>query len=305
MLMRSFAVAIAFVLCLPLFAFAHTKEAPKPKQAIVLAVFGSSQPQAQKAIAAVQVKLEAAFPDRPVRLALTSRNARTVLSGQGLGVDKTASPLTALGMLSDQGYNDILVLPLFISAGEEYDDLKALVSALDSLKKAKMNKRPFQRIRLGHTLLGDIPAGSPADMAEAALALAGDVAQARAQGAALVYAAHGNGKRQALEVLNFQAALRKAYPGQTIAVATLESTPGLAEVKKTLVAAKAGKVLLLPLLVTSGVHVADDVCGQEKDSWRKSLEQAGYTVECQSRGLGEVDAVAEVFVRRARLALEK
>ncbi len=298
--MRSFAAAIVLALSLPLLAFAHTKEAPKQKQAIVLAAFGSSQPEAAAAIDAVRARLEAAFPALPVRLALTSRHARAVQAAQ-----KPVSPLTALGQLSDQGYNDILVLPLFVSAGEEYQDLKILVQTLDALHKTQMNKKPFLRIRLERTLLGDLPEGSPADMAEAAKALAGDAAQARERGAALVYAAHGNGKRQAQEVVNFQAALRKAYPGQTIAVATLESKPGIGEVLKTLAGAKARKVLLLPLLMTSGVHVAQDVCGVEKDSWRAGLEAAGYAVECQARGLGEVDAVAELFVRRARLALEK
>ena len=303
--MRSLASALVLALCLPLVALAQTHDAPKPKQAIVLAAFGSSQPQAQKTLAAVQAKLEAAFPDRPVRLALTSRHARSVLSGQGQGADKTVSPLTALGQLSDQGVRDILVLPLFLSAGEEYDDLKILVSALDGLKNTTMNKKPFLRVRLELALLGDMPEGSPAELDEAARALAGDAALARERGAALVYAAHGNGKRQAREVENFQAALRRAYPGQTIAVATLESTPNLEDVKTTLAATKAGKVLLFPLLMTSGVHVAEDICGREKDSWSAALERAGYAVDCQARGLGEVDAVADVFVRRAKLALEK
>jgi len=302
MLMRSFAVAIVVTLCLPFFAFARDQEAPKPKQAIVLAAFGSTQPQARKAYEAIQSRLETALPGLPVRLALTSLTAR---AHAGQGQEQAASPLTMLGQLSDQGYNDILVLPLFISAGEEYQDLKALVDALDGLRKTRMNKRPFLRVRLERALLGDAPDGVPADMAETAKALAGDAALAREQGAALVYAAHGNGKWQARVALRFQDALRKAYPGQTIAVATLESTPGLADVEKTLSAAKVGKVLLLPLLMTSGLHVAKDVCGQDQGSWRTALEQAGYAVDCRARGLGEVDALGDLFVRRAKLAPER
>ena len=295
------------VLCLALFlpisVQAHGQDAPKPRQAIILAAFGSSQPQAQKAYDAIQARLEAAYPGLPVRLALTSRNARSVHASQG--PEKSASPLTMLGILSDQGYNDILVLPLFLSAGEEFQDLKALVNALESLNKATMNKRPFLRLRLERPLLGALPGGAAPDMAEAARALAGDAAQAREQGAALVYAAHGNGKRLASEVVRFQAVLRATYPGQPIAVATLESKPGLEDVLRSLGKDKTRKALLFPLLMTSGVHVADDICGQGQASWRSRLEQAGYAVDCRARGLGEVEAVEDVYVRRVGLDLGK
>ena len=54
----------------------------------------------------------------------------------------------------------------------------------------------------------------------------------------------------------------------------------------------------------AGEHAKNDVAGTEPDSLRSLLEAAGFTVECSLRGLGAIPAFRQLYVRRARNALE-
>ncbi|HIR26098.1 MAG TPA: sirohydrochlorin cobaltochelatase, partial [Candidatus Egerieimonas faecigallinarum] len=38
-------------------------------------------------------------------------------------------------------------------------------------------------------------------------------------------------------------------------------------------------------------------------SWKQAFEKAGYAVECRLRGLGELEAIRNLFVKHAREAM--
>ena len=59
---------------------------------------------------------------------------------------------------------------------------------------------------------------------------------------------------------------------------------------------------LAPLMIVAGDHAHNDLAGEEEDSWKSRLESEGYTVETHLRGLGELDAVGEIFVGHCRAA---
>ena len=297
--MRRIAVSLLFAcLLVPSISLAAKPEKKEaPRWGVVLAVFGSTHKGGMAGAEKIKARLEAALPGVPVRLGLTSRHALSGLKGQ--------SVLSAMAQLSDEGYRHLVVEPLHVSAGSEYRDVAILTKALRQVATSQAHKKPFEAVILGSSALGAARDGDPGAMAQLARALAADAREAKDKDAALVYGAHGNPGYPATEIVAFQKVMAKTYPGLAVAVSTLESRPGYEEAAKTVRQSGKKNVLLLPLLYGAGVHAADDLCGSEKDSWKSQLEKAGYQVDCRMRGLGEVDAVADMVVDRVRAALNR
>ena len=45
------------------------------------------------------------------------------------------------------------------------------------------------------------------------------------------------------------------------------------------------------------------MAGDEDDSWKSTFEKAGYTVDCQVEGLGQLEAIQQLFVEHAKAAV--
>ena len=90
-----------------------------------------------------------------------------------------------------------------------------------------------------------------------------------------------------------------------IHVGVLESTdtPDFSMVLARLQQKHARAVLLAPLLLTSGMHVARDLAGEGDGSWKTRLEQAGLSVTPILEGLGESPIFRQIYIEKARKAL--
>ena len=64
------------------------------------------------------------------------------------------------------------------------------------------------------------------------------------------------------------------------------------------------RVVLEPLMIVAGDHAHNDMAGDEDDSWKSVFEANGYEVTCLLRGLGEMDAIQEIFTEHARAAVD-
>ena len=62
------------------------------------------------------------------------------------------------------------------------------------------------------------------------------------------------------------------------------------------------KVILEPLMVVAGDHANNDMAGDE-DSWKTAFEDEGFEVECLLRGLGENEAIRQIYVDHAQAAI--
>ena len=69
----------------------------------------------------------------------------------------------------------------------------------------------------------------------------------------------------------------------------------LAELK----AAKVKKVVIEPLMLVAGDHARNDMAGDEDDSWLSQLKAAGFKVEANIKGLGEIAGARAILVRHA------
>ncbi|MBW1731124.1 MAG: sirohydrochlorin cobaltochelatase [Deltaproteobacteria bacterium] len=311
-------LGIALVIFTLVFAIASAGLAMGPRQdkkAIVIACFGTTYPSALVAITNIQNQVKKAFPGVKVKLAFTSNIIRNIWHNRQ-GDDKFFSqhkdiprdivyvkgPLATIADLQDEGYRTIIVQPTHIYAGEEYADLTSYVEGLNSIKTIKAKYMPFKKLVLGRPLLGKPGAQYDyhEDFIPAAKALAGDVAMARKNYAALVYMGHGNEFYSTGVYIEFQQAMRKMYPDIPIFIGTVEGFPSLADVVRGLTHVGVKKMVLKPFMIVAGDHANNDMAGNDSDSWKMVIKSKGIKVITVIHGLGENNDIANIFVQHIR-----
>lgn len=61
------------------------------------------------------------------------------------------------------------------------------------------------------------------------------------------------------------------------------------------------RVVLVPLMVVVGNHVAKDIFGTGQ-SWKTVLEDAGFEIHAIMKGLGEYPEIQEIYVKHLKEA---
>lgn len=287
------------------------------KKAIVLAAFGTSYPEALQSILNIRTRIKKANPNVPVKLAFTSsiirgiwkerRNDKTWQKANPNVPDDVLyvkSPLATLADLSDAGYKDVAVQSLHVFAGEEFADLKNTLIGLRSIRTVKAKSLPFQGMRLGRPALGMPGDVHPytEDIAAATKALKADVDEARKMGAVLLYMGHGNDFFSTGIYAEFEHAMQAEYD-YPVYVACVEGYPGFDVMLPRLKASGQKNVLLKPFMIVAGDHASNDMAGDEDDAWKVMLAKAGFKVKTELRGLGMVNAWADIYVRHLKDAM--
>ena len=285
------------------------------KPAIVLAAFGTTEPQALEAIINIKNKVEQAFPDHETRLAFTSRIIRRVWSrraadesfkkdhpGIPTEIYTVKSPLSTLALLAEDGPRPILVQSLHVTDGAEYRELAEVVAQLAGIKASAPARRPFPDLRLGPPALGD---GGERYLTRAARALKDLVRAAEKAGAVLVLMGHGNEHLHQAVYGQLEQILRSEYRPD-IFIGLVEGQPGLEEVLAGLdrLPTPPARALLAPLMVVAGDHAKNDLAGDDDDSWASVFRARGLSVETRLRGLGSDDDWADIYLEHIREALQ-
>jgi len=295
-----------------------SEKAPALKPEIVLAIFGTTEPEAVSAILNVEKRIRAAFPEYKVHLGFTADKIRAIWRERGRDAAWKAknhglpaelysivNPLAALAQIQDEGPRPIFVQSLHIVNGTEFGNQKVMTQSLAALSARPANKKPFPYISLGDSALGK---GSAQELERAAEALKPLVEQARAKDAALVLMGHGNEEVDIKTYRDFAAHLVKKYAPQPIFIALVEGKPGFDDLLAAVKKAKVEKTFLAPLMLVAGDHAINDMAGDEDDSLASLLKAEGIKVESWLKGLGDNDSWADIYVERLRdqiLAYEK
>ena len=64
-------------------------------------------------------------------------------------------------------------------------------------------------------------------------------------------------------------------------------------------------VVLQPLMVVAGDHANNDMAGDEDDSWKSVFKNAGFDVDCILEGLGQNEAIQNIYVSHTQDAIKK
>lgn len=57
-------------------------------------------------------------------------------------------------------------------------------------------------------------------------------------------------------------------------------------------------------MVVAGDHANNDMAGDEDDSWKSQFEAAGYEVNCIIEGLGQDEAIQNIYVSHTQAAID-
>ena len=289
------------------------------KTAIVLASFGATVPKAIQSIDNITSRVKIAFPGTTVKVVFTSNIIRSVWEkrsqapkewrDQGISDEIlfTKNLLSTFGELKSLGFKDVVVQPTHLFHMEQYHDLMQYVDAIRSIKTIRDKWKPFNKIALGRPALGTIGDKHPyrEDLDEAVKAFANDAALANKKGAALVYMGHGNDFWSTGIYAELQKRMRETYPDIKTLVGCVEGYPGIEEVKASLKHDRnINNILLKPLMIVAGDHAANDMAGEENDSWKNILIRDGFKVEIILKGLGSNNQFADLFVDHIKDAAE-
>ncbi len=270
------------------------------KRAILVVSFGTSDPEARKAIDNLVDTAASSFQDITVRVAYTSNIIRRkIAKEQGLNIP---TPTEALAALNDEGFSTIYVVPTHIIPGEEYDDLKGVVDAFASLK----GKYGFKKILIGKPFLNsasdcDIMAGELSNMFKKQLSEKGTVVVMMGHGSPHHI---GNAMYSQLQLSLDKAAYGRFFVGTVEAAPTIEDV--IFKLGKASGAEKIEKIVLAPFMIVAGDHAKNDMAdGDDPESWVSLLKKAGYTkVESSLIGLGSTDEIRSLFIDRLKELME-
>ena len=284
------------------------------KEAIVLAMFGTTVEPALQSLLNIRARIEVKYPHVPVRMAFTSNIIRKKWQHRALDAEYISThpeipldilhvktPLATIADLQNEGYDTIVIQPTHVSMGEEFLDLHTYVNGLMSMGTLKKVKyKPFHKVVLGRPALGTYGTKHPyaKDIMRVAEAVAPDVQIAAREGAGIVYMGHGNkffpGNGGAY--LELAAVMRKMYPDIVTTIGNIEGFPGIDDVMETLRLYGIKKVILKPFMIVAGDHSMNDMAGDEADSWKSVLQKNGFEVVVVAKGLGENEQFADIFV---------
>ncbi len=276
---------LSLCLILPSAALAHShghhKEEHKHKQGILLVAFGSSYPQAQDAFDNIEEQVEETFPETPVRWAYTSKMVRKKLTKEGRDLD---SPAQALADMQDEGFTHVAVQSLHTIAGAEFHDLHQVVDAFRSMPG------DLEQIKLGYPLLG-----SDQDLQKVNQALLQNIPQERETKEAVIFLGHGthhpsNAFYKAL-AYELQQQDSLAYMG------TVHDTSSLEGIIKDLQDQDVQKAYLVPFMSVAGDHVQNDMAGDDPDSLKSLLQEAGIESEAVLKGTAEYDNIVDIWLK--------
>ena len=255
------------------------------KTGILVVSFGTSFRDAfEKNILAVETAIGNAFPGCELRRAFTSGMIIKKLCTRDNFLVPTVRE--ALDSFLADGFTDLLVQPTHIINGHENDHMLSVLASY---------KDKFRSIRVGAPLLtstGDYNALIDAVTEEYAYLKDDEF---------LVFMGHGT-EHHANAVYPALDYMLKASGRSSIYIGTVEGYPDLELVKEMVKDRAPRKVVLAPLMLVAGDHAANDMAGDDEDSWKNEFLREGYEVECILKGLGEYPAVRELFVNHAKEA---
>jgi sirohydrochlorin cobaltochelatase len=290
----------------------HKKRRQINKKAILLAHFGTTYPSALPSLDNIKRQVMAEIPNVETRICFTSNMVRNTWAvrrrkperwvEQGVSEEflHVQGLLGAIGNLQDANYRTIIVQPTHMYHGEQYEDLKSYVRALQSIRTVKRAWQPFESIVLSRPALGTwgIEHDYSRDIDEVVALFEDDVERAGRKEAALVYVAHGNDFFSSGAFSETCRAMREAWPDASIHIGVVEGRPGIEDILAEVAGGNRKRIILRPFMITAGDHAHNDIADDSPDSWKGAFETAGYHVETRMEGLGADDRFASIFAKR-------
>ena len=275
---------------------------------LLVVSFGTSYNDSRVAdIKGIEDALQAAFPDWSVRRAFT---AQIIINHvQARDGEKIDNMTQALDRAVANGVKNLVVQPTHLMHGAEYDEMCEAI---------EQYKDKFESVSIAEPLLGEVGSDATVINADkeavakaitaAAVADSGfeSLDAAKDAGTAFVFMGHGTAHVAKVTYSQMQTQMQNlGY--ENVFIGTVEGEPEETACEAVIEAVKAAgytNVVLRPLMVVAGDHANNDMAGSEDDSWKTMFEAAGFTVDCQIAGLGEIADVQALYVAHTKAAID-
>ena len=254
---------------------------------LLVVSFGTSYNDSRRlTIGAIEDTLEKAFPDYSVRRGFTANIIIDhVQKRDGILIDDIDA---ALKRAVNNKVKNLVVQPTHLMNGLEYDEL---------VEKVGNYADAFEKVTFTEPLLT-----SDDDFKRVEEAIVDWTKEYDDGKTAICFMGHGTEAASNAVYQKMQDLLTK--DGHTnYFVGTVEATPSVDDVLALVQKGNYERVVLEPLMVVAGDHANNDMAGDEEDSWKSVFEKAGYKVECLIRGLGENEAIRQIYVDHTKAAL--
>ena len=263
--------------------------APDPKPVILVTSFGTSYPSSRHAtIGAIEADIREAFADYDVRRAFTAQIIIDhIEKDTGRHIDNFEE---AMDKLVAEGVKEVIVQPTHLMDGFEYTDIKNSLADYED---------KFEKIALGAPLLA-----SEEDQIAVAEAVKQAMERYEDDDTAICLMGHGTeAESNAIYATMQQVFEDLGYKNYFIA--TVEATPTFADATKAAKDAGYTKAVLRPFMVVAGDHANNDMADPEDpESFVSVLQEAGFETQCVIEGLGQLDAIDEIYVRHVQDAID-
>ena len=277
---------------------------------LLVVSFGTSFNDSRvKDIKGIEDALQAAYPDWSVRRAFT---AQIIINHvQARDGEKIDNMQQAMDRAVANGVKNLVVQPTHLMHGAEYDEMMEMVDQY---------RDKFESVAVAEPLLGEV--GSDAsvinddkeavaeDITAEAVKTAGydSLTAAAEDGVAFVFMGHGTSHTAKVSYSQMQTVMQ-TLGYDNVFIGTVEGEPEETSCENVIEAVKAAgytKVILRPLMVVAGDHANNDMAGSDADSWLSQFKAAGAfdSVDCQIAGLGEIDAIQQLYVAHTKAAID-
>lgn len=235
-------------------------------------------------IGAVEDAMEKAFPDYSVRRGFTANTIiEHIARRDGEIIDGVEE---ALDRAKANGVKNLLVQPTHLMNGWEYGDL---------VKELEGRQGDFETVKIGAPLLA-----TDEDFAKVAQAMVDATASLAQDGkTAVCYMGHGTEAASN----GVYARMQKVLTGMghtNYFVGTVEAAPTAEDLVKLVKEGGYEKVILRPMMIVAGDHANNDMAGDGEDSWKSVFTAAGFEVQCEVKGLGELEAIQDLLAAHAK-----
>ena len=277
---------------------------------LLVVSFGTSFNASRAAdIGGVEKALQKAYPDWSVRRAFT---AQIIINHvQARDGEKIDNMDQALERAVKNGVKELVVQPTHLMHGAEY---KELTEAVENYKDK------FESVKIAEPLLGEVGTDATAinaDKAAVAKAITAEAVKtaeydsldaAAADSTAFVFMGHGTSDEAKISYSQMQTQMEQlGY--KNVFIGTVEGEPedtSCESVIKKVKDAGYKNVILRPLMVVAGDHANNDMAGDDDDSWLSQFKASKNfdSVKTQIAGLGEIDAIQQLYVAHTKAAMD-
>ena len=275
---------------------------------LLVVSFGTSYNDSRAAdIKGIEDALQAAYPDWSVRRAFT---AQIIINHvQARDGEKIDNMTQALDRAVANGVKNLVVQPTHLMHGAEYDEMcEAIEEYRDQFASVAIAEPMLGEVGSDATVINADKEAVAKAITAAAVSDAGfeSLDAAKDAGTAFVFMGHGTAHVAKVTYSQMQTQMQQlGY--ENVFIGTVEGEPEETSAEAVIEAVRAAgytNVILRPLMVVAGDHANNDMAGSEEDSWKTLFESAGFAVDCQIHGLGEIADVQALYIAHTQAAID-